>query len=199
MLFEKPNISITRTDTIHCAPLPVYVEAVGIRFIDFFSLDVEGAEEFVVETMPLRRSLGFHVVMIESWNRMCRKECEKREGVRRRMLAMGFNLYPNMVRNSDVFVNATLPQPDCAVGMKNGQKFTKNIIECNQTRFAPVMSANENDHICKTWNCTCQGYSDIFDTFQFHWGKAMSQSDYVKAWWMDHKCATIPNSQRSQG
>jgi hypothetical protein len=96
---------------VHCAPLPVYLKAVGVTFIDFFSLDVEGAEDFVLQTLP---GLGVHVLMVESQNRHCKEVCPKRERVRSRLLAMGFRLYTNLVARSDVFVNASLAQPNCS-------------------------------------------------------------------------------------
>jgi hypothetical protein len=206
MLFEEVNSSAAAksTDTVHCAPLPTYVEAVGITFVDFFSLDVEGAEEFVVETFPLRRSLGFHVVMIESFNRMCKIVCEKREAVRRRMLSMGFRLYPNMVKNSDVFVNASLPQPNCDEEKKSGQLPTNKNSKCYEQRYgSPVHSDSvsvdagikptvEGLTMCEPWNCTCQGFSDTFDTWYYHWGKARNQPIEVRSWWTDHKCDTKP-------
>eukprot|EP00038_Savillea_parva_P004030 m.133240 g.133240 ORF g.133240 m.133240 type:complete len:409 (-) comp11352_c0_seq3:241-1467(-) len=44
---------------------------------------------------------------------------------------------------------------------------------------------------CQTWNCSCQGFSDVFDTWPYHWGSATPEA---KKFWMDKKCDTYPAS-----
>lgn len=97
--------------TVHCAPLTTYLKHVGIRHIDFFSLDVEGAELLVLETVDFASGpVSFHVVMVESRNRQCGVDCPKRDAVRALMKKAGFLLYIG-VPSSDTFVNATMAQP----------------------------------------------------------------------------------------
>jgi len=55
-----------------------------------------------------------------------------------------------------------------------------------------IMSTVGVSKECLAWDCTCQGFSDTFDTWPWHWGTAKNQPSAVKAWWMDHKCETKP-------
>ena len=47
--------------------------------------------------------------------------------------------------------------------------------------------------VCSAWDCTCQGFSNVFDTWPFHWGLAPRTGEQ-RQWWMDHKCDTAPAS-----
>ena len=114
------------TRTVHCAPLTTYLRHVGLSHIDFFSLDVEGAEQLVLETINFASGpVSFHVIMVESENRQCGKDCPKRDAVRALMQKAGFLLYTGIPR-SDTFVNATMAQPKLGVGaamaLKNSPK-----------------------------------------------------------------------------
>ena len=46
---------------------------------------------------------------------------------------------------------------------------------------------------CVLWSCTCQGFSDAFETTHAlsKWGRAADRSD-LTAWWMAQKCDTNP-------
>ena len=54
---------------IHCGPLQHYLDALKIRHIDFWSLDVEGAELKVLETVDFDRT-NIDVIIVESANRL---------------------------------------------------------------------------------------------------------------------------------
>ena len=94
---------------VHCAPLSVYLKSIGMTQIDFFSLDVEGSEADVLETID---GISFHVVMVEQHNRMCRvnEPCQKRDRVRRIMADKGFRRIDaeTLITASDVFINESI-------------------------------------------------------------------------------------------
>lgn len=77
--------------------------------IDFLSLDVEGSEADVLETID---GISFHVVMVEQHNRMCRanESCKKRDRVRRIMADKGFRRIDaeTLITASDVFINESI-------------------------------------------------------------------------------------------
>jgi hypothetical protein len=45
--------------------------------------------------------------------------------------------------------------------------------------------------LCNVWGCTCQGFSDTFQTWPMHWGEA-SKNSKAKEWWISTRCATKP-------
>jgi len=87
---------------VHCGPLSLYLRDLGIAQVDFFSLDVEGAELLVLKTVDFSK-VRIPVVMVESWNRDCKEDCPKREAVRELMLSNGYTLDTGLVPKSDVF------------------------------------------------------------------------------------------------
>eukprot|EP00038_Savillea_parva_P004031 m.133266 g.133266 ORF g.133266 m.133266 type:complete len:285 (-) comp11352_c0_seq7:61-915(-) len=42
---------------------------------------------------------------------------------------------------------------------------------------------------CHAWNCSCQGFSDVFDTWSYHWGSAPQET---KKFWLEQQCDTYP-------
>jgi glycosyl transferase family 25 len=46
--------------------------------------------------------------------------------------------------------------------------------------------------ICASWNCSCQGFSDVFHTLHMRWGKAKLAHPKVRKWWIAHQCRTTP-------
>lgn len=88
---------------VHCGPLSLYLHDLGIDHIDFFSLDVEGAELLVLKTVDFEK-VNIDVIMVESFNRNCREVCPKRDEVRKLMLRKGYKLLENVVLKSDVFI-----------------------------------------------------------------------------------------------
>jgi len=87
--------------SVHCGPLSLYLEELGIKYIDFFSLDVEGAELDVLETIDFN-TIKVGVLMVESWNRQCADVCPKRDAVRALMAQRGATLH-HIVDFSDIF------------------------------------------------------------------------------------------------
>ena len=49
----QQNIGNTTTIRVQCFPLYAVLKAIGVRHIDYFSLDIEGAELEVLYTIPL--------------------------------------------------------------------------------------------------------------------------------------------------
>jgi len=91
--------------SVPCGPLaPVLEHVFQEEPIDFFSLDVEGAELLVLDTVDFHAA-RIEVLMVESWNRQCKRACPKRDSVRTKMKGLGYQLFENMVRLSDVFVH----------------------------------------------------------------------------------------------
>lgn len=47
--------------TVKCFPLPTLLAAIGVKHVDFLSLDVEGVDLKVLETFPPREQLSIDV------------------------------------------------------------------------------------------------------------------------------------------
>ena len=50
-------------------------------------------------------------------------------------------------------------------------------------------TATPSTTTCWEWRCTCQGYSDAFGTYRYHWGLA---NDTIRSWWLENRCDTRP-------
>jgi len=84
------------------------------RHINFYSLDVEGAEPMILRNLDLN-AVTVNVMIAENVNRMCQEDCPAREEVRRIMVEQyNYALYPDVVERSDLFihpdVHAKMPQ-----------------------------------------------------------------------------------------
>lgn len=92
---------------VPCGPLgPVLHHIFQGGTIDFFSLDVEGAELLVLDTVEFH-AVRIDVLMVESWNRLCTSQCAKRDAVRTKMKALGYRLMKTgFVPLSDLFVHS---------------------------------------------------------------------------------------------
>lgn len=88
---------------VHCGPMSTYLRELGIKKIDFWSLDVEGAEFEVLKTFDFD-STKVGVLMVESLNRQCGADCPKREAVRELLKSKGATLIKNLTPKSDVFI-----------------------------------------------------------------------------------------------
>lgn len=90
--------------SVPCIPLQHMIEVTGLLDIDFFSLDVEGGEMAVLETVDLDVvNVRLLMVELDGWNK------EKDERVRSHLLANGFisvslKFLPKCTKN-EVFVN----------------------------------------------------------------------------------------------
>lgn len=95
-----------KTVSVYCGPLAHALCLLGITEIDFFSLDVEGAELEAIESIDFSR-VNIHVMIVEAdeHNRT------KNERVREHMFANGFVCEQGVVERSDLFVNSKWPLP----------------------------------------------------------------------------------------
>jgi hypothetical protein len=103
---------------VPCGPLSPVLESILDGHINFFSLDVEGAEAMVLKTIDFSK-VTIDVLIAESINAHCKQQCEGRSEARQIMKDAGYKLYINWVYRSDLFVhpsvNVTLPP-----GIKEG-------------------------------------------------------------------------------
>ena len=89
--------------SVPCVPLQLLIDATGLWDIDLFSLDVEGGEKFVLDTVDLRKT-NIRVIMIEQdgWNK------EKDQWVRDHLVSHGFQKVETTFVNphgNEIFVN----------------------------------------------------------------------------------------------
>ena len=89
---------------VPCIPLQVIIDATGLLDIDFFSLDVEGAEKLVLQTVDLSKT-NIRLIMIEQdgWNK------EKDQWVRDYLQEHGFETMKTNYDNphgNEMYVNA---------------------------------------------------------------------------------------------
>eukprot|EP00539_Tryblionella_compressa_P001336 CAMPEP_0178745380 /NCGR_PEP_ID=MMETSP0744-20121128/7269_1 /TAXON_ID=913974 /ORGANISM="Nitzschia punctata, Strain CCMP561" /LENGTH=193 /DNA_ID=CAMNT_0020398569 /DNA_START=128 /DNA_END=709 /DNA_ORIENTATION=- len=100
----KPTVDVP------CGPLGPILETIFEEEpIQFFSLDVEGAEHLVLETIDFTK-VRIHVFMIEIQNNHCREQsCLVRSQVRARMQKEGYLRYENLVVASDIYVHPESP------------------------------------------------------------------------------------------
>jgi len=113
---KKPTVDVP------CGPLsPVLEDVFGddavfggggsarLPTLDFFSLDVEGAEMLVLSTIDFG-AVRINVLMIEIKNNHCRtEECKVRTDVRAKMAAEGYKRYEKLVPASDIYVHPESP------------------------------------------------------------------------------------------
>jgi FkbM family methyltransferase len=87
--------------SVPCIPLQYLIDATGLWDIDFFSLDVEGGEKVVLETVDLEQT-NIRVLIVELDGR----NPEKDEWVRAHLTLAGFGtLGGGLLKNSEVFLN----------------------------------------------------------------------------------------------
>lgn len=92
---------------IHCGPLQYYLDSLEIRHIDFWSLDVEGSELKVLQTVDFDRT-HIDVIIAESANRLSHlPEIQKKvKDVRLYLQRKGYLMIKSvMVKKSDVFLH----------------------------------------------------------------------------------------------
>jgi len=88
---------------VPCGPLgPVLEDIFKGQSITFFSLDVEGSELSVLETIDFNK-VFIEVVVIEIQNDSCHFECEK---IRAKMKEVGYELFSHLIENSDIFIHS---------------------------------------------------------------------------------------------
>ncbi len=96
-----------------CGPLsPILSDVFNTSggHIDFFSLDVEGAEALVLDTIDFKQ-VRVDIFMIEVENSFCKRneKCEVRDKVRKKMKEAGYKQKYNVVRRYDVWVHPDSP------------------------------------------------------------------------------------------
>eukprot|EP00522_Entomoneis_paludosa_P005407 CAMPEP_0172474618 /NCGR_PEP_ID=MMETSP1065-20121228/69451_1 /TAXON_ID=265537 /ORGANISM="Amphiprora paludosa, Strain CCMP125" /LENGTH=350 /DNA_ID=CAMNT_0013232805 /DNA_START=85 /DNA_END=1137 /DNA_ORIENTATION=- len=89
---------------------PQYIKGVGNQTrIQFFSLDVEGMEPNVLQTLDLDK-LFVDVFMVESSNSHCRADCESREKARDILKGQyGYILHERTIPRSDLYIHPESP------------------------------------------------------------------------------------------
>jgi len=92
---------------VPCGPLSPVVETFLNGHINFFSLDVEGAESMVLKTIDWKK-VRIDVLIAESVNNQCRKQCKSRYEVRDLMRKAGYNLYVDGIFHSDLYVHPSI-------------------------------------------------------------------------------------------
>ena len=100
---------------VPCGPFTPVLEdifAFSNKRINFFSLDVEGAENLVLKTIDFSKVM-IDVSMIEIRNNHCQDDCEVREQVRQKMSAEGYLRYEGLIPKSDIHIhpNSTYQLP----------------------------------------------------------------------------------------
>ena len=98
---SKPHIDVP------CGPFGPVLEdifAFSNKRINFFSLDVEGAEHLVLKTIDFSKVM-IDVIMIEIRNNHCQDKCEVREQIRQKMSAEGYLRYEDLVKKSDIHIH----------------------------------------------------------------------------------------------
>ena len=100
----KPTVDVP------CGPLtPVLLDVFDGLPINFFSLDVEGSERLVLDTIDFELVV-IHVMMIEIQNNDCRNDaCQVRKEVRAKMESAGYLRYEGLVHASDIYVRKDSP------------------------------------------------------------------------------------------
>jgi FkbM family methyltransferase len=92
---------------VHCGPLSFYLNALEMKHIDFWSLDVEGSELDVLRTVDFAR-VQIDVIIVESDNRMRHQPGYKQkvENVRLFLKENGYLMLKTVyVPRSDVFLS----------------------------------------------------------------------------------------------
>ncbi|GMH62205.1 hypothetical protein TrRE_jg5066 [Triparma retinervis] len=107
MIYDPTNPNHVKfssnTVDVHCGPLKAYLAALGISHIDFFSLDVEGAELLVLRQFDFS-AVTVDVVIVESSNVYHKADEGDNLEIRRIMGENGFVLNTELVEKSDVYM-----------------------------------------------------------------------------------------------
>jgi hypothetical protein len=101
------------TVPVPCGPLGPVLQDMFPKgeTINFFSLDVEGAELMVLQTIDFHDpdTPQIDIFMVESYNSDCQAVCPKRDQVRTLLQDVGYKLYVDLIKASDVFVHPKSP------------------------------------------------------------------------------------------
>jgi len=95
-----------RTVDVPCGSLTqVLLDVFPNGHVSFFSLDVEGAEPFVVGKALDFDRVFIEIIMIENRNNFCKKKCKSRDEFQKIMQDYGYAMFNTMVTKSDVFIH----------------------------------------------------------------------------------------------
>ena len=100
---------------VPCGPLtPVLLDLLqpssdGKIVIDFFSLDVEGAEPLILQHLDLNEIL-VKVMIVESSNNHCKEHCPARDQVRQLLDSYGYERKEGVVTRSDLYIHPSVQQ-----------------------------------------------------------------------------------------
>eukprot|EP00546_Thalassionema_frauenfeldii_P020788 CAMPEP_0178898372 /NCGR_PEP_ID=MMETSP0786-20121207/2294_1 /TAXON_ID=186022 /ORGANISM="Thalassionema frauenfeldii, Strain CCMP 1798" /LENGTH=330 /DNA_ID=CAMNT_0020569083 /DNA_START=30 /DNA_END=1019 /DNA_ORIENTATION=- len=72
--------------------------------VTFFSLDVEGAEPYVLQNLDFN-AVFVEIFMIENKNNFCQAKCQTRDKFRKIMDEHGYRRYTFLIAKSDVFIH----------------------------------------------------------------------------------------------
>lgn len=61
----------------------------------------------------------------------------------------------------------------------------------SEDRTIQLPTASSSALECQEWNCTCQGFSDVFGTYPNHWHHAPAR---VRLFWLHHHCNSWPST-----
>lgn len=102
------NVTSNKRHTkVACGPFSPVLETLMDGHVNFVSLDVEGAEAMIIKTIDWTK-VRFDVMIVESFNQFCQKECEHRREVRELMIQAGYLLFVDGVPRSDTFVHPSI-------------------------------------------------------------------------------------------
>ena len=89
---------------VPCGPLGPVLLDMFPEHIHFFSLDVEGAEQFVMANLDLSK-VKIEVMIVEHYNSHCKKHCPARQTVRQKFRDQNYTLYYMAIERSDLFIH----------------------------------------------------------------------------------------------
>lgn len=92
---------------VPCGPLTPVLQEILHGHVNFFSLDVEGAEALVLKTIDWTK-VQIDVLIVESINKHCKTYCKTRREVRAILKRAGYKLYIDGIYRSDLFVHPSL-------------------------------------------------------------------------------------------
>ena len=158
---------------------PVLNHVFPSKRIHFFSLDTEGVEYSILQTINFN-DIYIDIFIIESWNVFCKEICPHRENVRAFMQSKGYVLYPNKVTFSDLYVHA---QSEYASRMSEFQ--TSTLIQADQSdrlekyQYHPPESRPLIDMV-QNATMTCGTFDNNFEQFWSLNGTQRSRADEDK-------------------
>lgn len=93
-----------RVVDVPCGSLSPVIKDIFDGHVDFFSLDVEGAEALVVGNIDFAEVV-VELLMVENRNNFCGPQCDSRDRVRTRMQEVGYTRHSNVIQKSDLYIH----------------------------------------------------------------------------------------------